>query len=313
MKETARKLKEYIKADFNTYFYISLAFVLIFAYYANYSLGFEKELKTAYFSSPLLYLFTFLFFGIFYYLILLLESFFRKDYSPFKEKKFIAFSLFAIIIISIDVSSYDLFYRLADSFGIPYEYKKWANAVSANFKRIIFLGLCLYIFKLIADKNEKGFYGLFTKNINLKPYILMLLAVIPLVIAASFNESFLVKYPMYKPWMSDISGNLNNIITAGIFEISYASRFISVELFFRGFLIIGLSRLIGTRALWPMVVIYGFWHFGKPMPEAISSVFGGYVLGVIALNTKSVKGGILIHMGVALSMEFFAYIRHYII
>jgi len=53
-------------------------------------------------------------------------------------------------------------------------------------------------------------------------------------------------------------------------------------------------------------------HFGKPIGEAISSIFGGYVLGVIALNTKSIVGGSIVHIGVAWLMELFAYLQHYI-
>jgi hypothetical protein len=59
-----------------------------------------------------------------------------------------------------------------------------------------------------------------------------------------------------------------------------------------------------------MISVYCFLHFGKPMGEAISSIFGGYILGVIAYNTKSISGGIIVHMGVAWMMDFFAYLQH---
>ena len=48
-------------------------------------------------------------------------------------------------------------------------------------------------------------------------------------------------------------------------------------------------------------------HFGKPLGECISSVFGGYILGVIALYSRNIWGGVVLHMGVAALMELAAF------
>ena len=45
------------------------------------------------------------------------------------------------------------------------------------------------------------------------------------------------------------------------------------------------------------------------MAEAISSFFGGLLLGIISYNTKSIWGGLIIHIGIAGSMEILAYIQ----
>jgi hypothetical protein len=45
------------------------------------------------------------------------------------------------------------------------------------------------------------------------------------------------------------------------------------------------------------------------MPEAVSSIFGGYILGVIALQTRSIWGGILVHVGIAWMMEAIAWLQ----
>jgi membrane protease YdiL (CAAX protease family) len=66
---------------------------------------------------------------------------------------------------------------------------------------------------------------------------------------------------------------------------------------------------VGRAALMPMVTLYAFWHFGKPIPEAIGSIFAGYILGVIALRTRSIVGGIIVHVGVALGMDFAAFLH----
>ena len=78
---------------------------------------------------------------------------------------------------------------------------------------------------------------------------------------------------------------------------------------FRGFFVIGMVKIMGRHAIVPMAVIYCMLHFGKPMGEAISSIFGGYILGVIALRTQSIWGGIIVHMGISWLMELIAFIQ----
>ena len=98
-------------------------------------------------------------------------------------------------------------------------------------------------------------------------------------------------------------------VPAMIYELAYGWNFLTVELTFRGFMIIGLASVMGRNVVIPMVVTYCFYHFGKPAGEAMSSIVGGYILGVIALESRSIFGGVLIHVGVAWLMEFFAWLQ----
>ena len=56
-----------------------------------------------------------------------------------------------------------------------------------------------------------------------------------------------------------------------------------------------------------MAVLYCMLHINKPMGEAISSIFGGYILGVIALSQRHILGGCIVHIGIAGLMEVMAY------
>jgi len=57
--------------------------------------------------------------------------------------------------------------------------------------------------------------------------------------------------------------------------------------------------------------MYVVIHWNKPMGELISSFFGGSLLGVISYYSKSIWGGIIVHVGIAWMMEIGAFISKY--
>ena len=137
----------------------------------------------------------------------------------------------------------------------------------------------------------------------------MLLIMVPLVAAASTQPDFLAVYPKLKL----ITGNNgNDWITWWhklLFEISYGSDFISIELFFRGFLVLAFIKRAGKDAILPMACFYCTIHFGKPLGECISSYFGGIILGIVVYNTRSILGGLMVHLGIAWMMELGGYLH----
>ena len=97
-----------------------------------------------------------------------------------------------------------------------------------------------------------------------------------------------------------------------LYEISYGIDFLTIELFFRGFLVFAFVRYVGADAVLPMAVFYCSIHFGKPLFECISSFFGGMLLGIIAYRTQSILGGIMVHLGIAWMMEIGGYLGNLI-
>ncbi|MFH2142848.1 MAG: CPBP family glutamic-type intramembrane protease, partial [Bacteroidota bacterium] len=179
-------------------------------------------------------------------------------------------------------------------------------------KRAFLYLIPLFIIKNIFDRKEKGLYGLKLGNFNLRPYFIMLLIMLPLIGWASFQSDFLNTYPKLRLWGMEEVFNLNRWQMTGVFEFFYGTDFIFVELIFRGALVVGLVKILGKDAILPMVAAYSFLHFGKPLAEAISSIFGGYILGVIALYSKNILGGCVIHIGIAYLMELFAILQYYV-
>jgi membrane protease YdiL (CAAX protease family) len=50
-------------------------------------------------------------------------------------------------------------------------------------------------------------------------------------------------------------------------------------------------------------------HFGKPFLETLAAVLAGIVLGTLALRTRSIWSGFLIHVSVAISMDVAALLQ----
>jgi len=133
-------------------------------------------------------------------------------------------------------------------------------------------------------------------------YLVMFMVVFPLVYIVSFSPAFLSKYPFYKQAANSWSELL-------LWEGAYGVQFLALEFFFRGFILFALARYIGVYAIFFMVVPYTMIHFSKPLPETIGAIITGIALGTLALKTKSIYGGVLIHIAVAWSMDIFSLLR----
>lgn len=155
---------------------------------------------------------------------------------------------------------------------------------------------------------QPSFWGLTTTGFNWKPYAIMLLIMLPLIAFASTQSDFLHTYPKLRQ-VAFIEGIKQHPLFYKLgFELSYGTDFISIELFFRGFLVFAFVRWLGPDAVLPMAAFYCSIHFGKPLFECISSFFGGLLLGIIAYRTQSILGGIMVHLGIAWMMEAGGYI-----
>jgi hypothetical protein len=155
---------------------------------------------------------------------------------------------------------------------------------------------------------DRPFYGTSTAHFQMRPYLLMLLVMVPLIALAATRPDFLHTYPKMSrlAWLSGPGKGWHKLL----YELSYGTDFISIEFFFRGFLVLAFARWAGTRAILPMALFYCTIHFGKPLGECISSFFGGILLGVVTYRTSTVWGGLLVHLGIAWLMELGGYLGH---
>jgi membrane protease YdiL (CAAX protease family) len=136
-------------------------------------------------------------------------------------------------------------------------------------------------------------------------YGAMYACVMACVAWASTQEAFLRLYPFLRPEACPQWGWRVLLL----FWALYALQFFAVEFFFRGWLLFTLERDMGASAIAVSVVPYCMIHFHKPLPEALGAIVAGFVLGWLALRTRSIWGGVMLHTAVALSMDSAALLR----
>jgi len=166
---------------------------------------------------------------------------------------------------------------------------------------LVFLVLPILIIKLVLKENISA-YGFQIKGIRKHSwiYFLLILIMFPIVFVVSKSPAFLNQYPFYHITSKN---QLNNFF---IWEIIYVLQFISIEFFFRGFLLHGVKHKFGYYSILFAVVPYCMIHFGKPISETFGAILAGCILGFLSLNTNSILFGILVHVTIALTMDFCA-------
>ena len=122
---------------------------------------------------------------------------------------------------------------------------------------------------------------------------------------ASTQEGFTRMYPMLKPWFCERW----TWAVLLCFWALYGLQFFAVEFFFRGWMLFTLEKDFGLGAIAVMTVPYCMIHFHKPLPEALGAIVAGTVLGWMALKTRSIWGGELLHTAIALCMDIAALLQ----
>ena len=296
MKKIVGYVKDYFLNIDKRIFFLSTVFLAL-AIFVNYYFKLEKEIIRL----PFWQKFTawFLIFFVSFLFPYLLSFLLKKKIIA--DTKFFLLLILAPAIFAWKISSVVHF----DFSNNGIENKYW-NQIAYWPLKLLIVGGCLWLIWKLFEKHQP-FYGFSTNNFKLKPYWLMLLLMVPLVAAASTQKDFLAVYPKLKNIQFYLEHH-NNWGNKLLFELSYGTDFFSIELFFRGFLILAFMKWAGKEAILPMAVFYCTIHFGKPLGECISSYFGGLILGAITYNTQTIFGGLVVHLGIAWLMELGGYL-----
>ncbi len=176
-----------------------------------------------------------------------------------------------------------------------------ANVYSASWGYLFYLliPLAIIIFVLKESPARYGLRFYLTKR-TATIYVGLILAMMPLLFWASTRADFQRTYPFVKDFGDAWVWSLI------VWEVVRVTRFLCLEFFFRGYLLFGLEGKLGYSAIAVGTIPYGLIHFAKPFPEAMGAIVAGAVLGVLALRTRTVVGGAIIHGSIAVSMDLFA-------
>jgi len=181
-------------------------------------------------------------------------------------------------------------------YGELYNYAWWAFTRCAGY-----IAFPMVAWKIFFPKDSLLDMGLRTRGFLRHAWIygLCLLVVLPAMYIVASAPDFGTYYPFYKlssrSWFDFMC-----------WEAMYIAQFFALEIFFRGFWLTGLRTTLGSGAIFAMCVPYCMIHYGKPYLEAAGAVVAGIALGSLAMRTKSIYSGFLVHITVALSMDLLA-------
>ncbi|TAE59170.1 MAG: hypothetical protein EAZ89_02730, partial [Bacteroidetes bacterium] len=266
-------LREQLRADFRWPYYLFIGVFLGLSLWLNYTWFPERSIEAwfsvKYYGKPEGFLFFLLFYSIPFVVSMGAYIFFHKEQALLRKRDFWIRVLAGLLILTFDSGFY--FHRALQGLATQPAEAYFLRKLLSNLGSVGGILLPLLLFRWWYDKEQESLYGLTFRNFHIKPYLVLLLLMVPLVLAASFESGFINYYPTLRPGQVARLEHIPAWAAYLLYNTVYASDFVWEELIFRGFLIIGMAGVLGRGAVLPMSVIYCFRHFAKPPGEAISS------------------------------------------
>lgn len=302
MKKIIGYLKSYKDTSFNIWVFVAIILFTAWGVYFNYFDNRLQQWKLQVLWEHSIIIYFFVLFAVPFIGSYLIQAVLTKDFELFTKTRFWILTFMALLIFALRSSSHLWMQHFWQQIQEEPLALFWYRIVNTIFRMALVL-VPLTVYWWFTDRKEMPLYGFTLKNYDTRPYMVMLAVMIPLIAWASFQADFLSTYPRG----GEIDGlSLSNQADwkyYGIYEFFYGIDFIFIEFFFRGFLILAFLHVAGPKAILPMASFYVYIHFGKPLGETVSSFFGGTLLGIIAYYSRSIAGGIIVHMGIAWLME----------
>jgi hypothetical protein len=169
---------------------------------------------------------------------------------------------------------------------------------------IIFFVIPLLIIKFLF-KEKLTHYGinLNNKSAGLKISIIAIAVMLPVVWVVSSLPGFQEAYPncsmVRDSWYLFI-----------IYEICLILYMFSWEFIWRGFTLFGLEKIFGFYAIFIQMIPFTILHNGKPAAETFGSILAGFFLGLLAIRTRSILYGLIIHIAVMFMIDIISIARY---
>lgn len=125
--------------------------------------------------------------------------------------------------------------------------------------------------------------------------LLALAIVIPAVVYLNTNKQF---HDFYTLALRNHSLDKILFLQFIILPLYYFSE----EFFFRGFLLLNLSKKLGWHSLWITDIFFVCAHAGKPLVEIMFSIPSGIILACLTMATRSIYPAIMLHYCIGLTI-----------
>ena len=114
----------------------------------------------------------------------------------------------------------------------------------------------------------------------------------------SFSESYPTLSSARENWMAFM-----------FFEAALLLYMLAWEFIWRGYMLFGLEEKFGYYTVLVQMLPFVILHNGKPVLETFGAIIGAVALGVLALRTRSVFYGIIIHFSTLFTMDIISILR----
>ena len=132
---------------------------------------------------------------------------------------------------------------------------------------------------------------------------LLLLVGMPLGVLAGFVGAASPQLAAEYPLNPHVSPELRPFGTHALLYLSY---YVGFEFLFRGYLLFGLERRLGSvKANLLQAALATIFHVGKPVAEFAAAFPASLLFGWAAYRTRSIWYGVLIHWAVGASLDWF--------
>ena len=302
---------QFVRKDFNFASYAYMLIMITLSILVIYCTDLGTAISENSFPTSLPIVNNILMFVVMYFLIAIPVTIIRGEFQNIAKPAFFAKGLLLMSLIGFaDAFSWS---DILDLQELSSSERSYIFRAMWRLRNAIFVLPVLVLLRVAVDRNVKGLYGICRGNHHVKAYMSLYIVILPILAVVSFTPDFLSYYPMYKSWVFENVFGRSAWLNTVIFETIYISDFFMVELIFRGVLVIGMASLLGRTAVLPMICVYVALHFGKPVMETISALFGGYFLGALAFQTRHIWGGVIIHMGIAFIIELLRFFQYYVL
>jgi membrane protease YdiL (CAAX protease family) len=191
---------------------------------------------------------------------------------------------------------YPVWFR-GDELADLYEFLYWFFCDT-----FLYLILTTIIIKFVLKEKISDYGFKFGDKKGFIYALVFFLFMIPILWIVSSMPEFTEKYP-------HLPLTKANFKIFFIYEIGMLIYLFAWEFVFRGYLLFGLFKKFNYYAIFIQMIPFVILHNGKPALETFSAIFGGIILGYLAIKTSSFFYGFLLHFGIMFIIDLFSIIR----